>query len=322
MDEDLDNLDNFDVGSVVAEIGAELAGPEVETAEGVNDPVEAPAPVAETPAAAAETPAPVMGQNSEIRDLPKSWKKEMAPVWAKLPKEVHDYVYEREANVMRGFQQYQAGNESWQTLIKPFAPIFQQNPGVQPVQLMHGLMNTHLRLCDPATPVAQRAQLARQIFQDYGIPLDGLETTPDATQQELNALRAEISQIKSSWTQRQETERQTEVNKHVEIINAFASDPKNKYFNELGNDIHRLIQTGVAKDIATAYETACWMNPSVRAKLLAEQQAAQNPPKAPSAPKPGFVNVEADTTPRRRTPKAGNIDSTIDSIVASHFSKH
>lgn len=321
LSDDTNSLEGFDVASVVADIGRDLAGPSEGSESIVDEPaVEAKtAPVEQAP----EVPAITQGQNSVAKPLPKSWKKDMAPIWDKLPPEAHDYVYEREANVMRGFQQYQAGNDAWQNLVKPFEPIFKQNPSVNPIGIMQGLMNTHLQLLNPSASPEKKSALARQIMQEYGISLDGSPPAPEsALQQEIQFLKSELSQIKSSWTQRQEQEHQAEVQKHIAIIDAFAKDPKNEFFNELSDDIHRFIQTGAAKDIASAYDLAAWANPSVRAKLIAKQQTPPIPAKAPPAVKPAFVNLESDNTPRSRPRKPGTIDDTINSIVQSHYSKH
>lgn len=318
-----DDYSSMDTTSIAAEIGAELFNhndEEPSTPEPVEKaPVEAPAPV-ETAPVTPEAPAVVPGQNSVSKPLPKAWKKDMAPHWEKLPPEVHEYVYAREADVMKGIQQYQQGYQQWDALVKPFAPIFQQHQDINPVQLMQGLMNTHLQLLNPNARPEAKAAIAQRILRDYGINLTDAPQGDAALQQEVQTLRQQLGQIQQSFQSRERAEYQAGVDKHLSEIEAFAADPKNEYFNELGTDILRFVQNGVADSLSAAYEMACWANPVVRAKLLAKQQAVIPPPAQRDA-KGKFVNLDSvDAPPRTRV--KGTIDSTIDSIVNSHYSKH
>jgi hypothetical protein len=319
--------DDMDVKAISAEIGDSLFTQDDEEPSDapITPPVEKAPPVeaapVETPTAPV-TPAIVPGQNSVAKALPKSWKKDMAPHWEKLPPEVHDYVYARENDVMRGIQQYQQGYQSWDTLTKPFSPIFQQNPDVNPIQLMQGLMNTHLQLLNPSAPIEKKREMALRILSDYGITLDGAQITQadPGLLAELNTLRSELGQIKQTFSTQQKQAHDAQVQSHLDAINTFASKPENEYFSEVGNDILRFIQTGVAKDLPSAYEMACWANPGIRAKMLAKQQAAAVPAQRDAKGK--FVNVDSLETPPPRSRVKGNIDSTIDGIVASHYQKH
>lgn len=325
MDDDND-LSDFNIDEVSASIGESLFPKAQETVERVEP--ETPALAApEKPAAPIAEPAPqgevAPGQNSQIKPLPKAWKKDMAPVWEKLPPEVHEYVHAREADVMRGFQQYQAGHQAWDTLTRPFAPVFQQHPDVNPVQLMQGLMNTHLQLLQ-STP-EQKTALAQKILSDYGIDLGQVQSAPADTRllAELNSLKTELGQLRQGFTARQKADYDASVNAQLSEIEAFASKPENEFFNEVGNDILRFLQNGSATDLKSAYELACWANPGVRAKMLAKQQAPAPTP-APQRNSAGrFVNVDSpDPSAATRTRKAATIDATIDQIVSSHFPKH
>ena len=273
-------------------------------------------------------PAVVPGQNSVGRPLPKSWRKDMAPHWEKADPAIHEYVYNREAQVMRGLQEYQAGYQQWDNLIKPFAPIFQQNPDVQPVALMQGLMNTHLQFLNPSLPQAKKAEMLRGIAQEYGIDLGPApapgEIDPRFGSLEQRILAAEQRASKAEQLAQQQAQNayNAGVAEQAKVVEAFAKDPKNEYFTEVGNDIFRFIQTGAATDLQSAYELACYANPAVRAKIQAKQLVVTPPPVPPRGEKGRFVNLEGGEAPLPRTRK-GSIDSTIDSIVNSHYSgKH
>lgn len=278
----------------------------------------------ETKVEPAINPAVVPGQNSVAKPLPKSWKKDMAPEWEKLPPAVHDYVYAREADVMRGIQQYQTGHNQWDALVKPFAPVLSQHPDVDPVPLLQGLMNSHLTLMNPSVPNEKKVEFVNKLLRDYGIQLpapDGSTPPPDAAMAEIRSLRQELLSLKSGLDKRQQSEYQAGLSDNVRKVEAFFADPANEFADELGTDIHRFIQTGAATDLASAYEMACWANPAVRAKMIAKQQSS--PPAAkPRKTNGQFINVEGSPDPTAIRNRKGSIDDTINAVVASHYSKH
>jgi hypothetical protein len=327
-----DYSDDFAAG-VAADIGADLFGGEKAP---VADPIVEEAgearSITEQPAIVPANPAVVPGQNSVAKPLPKSWKKDIAPLWEKADPALHEYVYAREADVMRGIQMYQNGHTQWTNLVQPFLPVLEQHPNVNPVQVMQGLMNTHLQLLDPAMPAAQKAQFAQRILKDYGIDLGALTPTdgqqpanqPDpALLRELQTLRQTVSQLQNGYAADKQAASAAELDTLTRSVEAFAADPKNPYFEEVADDILRFLKTGAATDIAGAYELACYGNPSVRAKLFADQQKALNGKTQPKrAPNGTFVNVESLEPAASRTRKGATMDDTIDQIVASHYPKH
>lgn len=323
---------------VAAEIGGELFGGDggENTAElpANNPPESAEKPAAqrfteESPAEQAQATQAAEAA-AAMRALPKSWKKDMEQYWKTLPPQVHDYVYAREADVMRGLQQYQEGHRQWETLLKPYGGVFQQHPDVNPVQLMQNLMNTHLQLLNPSLDAGQKLQMAQRIMASYGIKLDGQPATPADENSAIAALQRRLDhaeqlarQAAERLTARERAEYDAGVKEYEAKIEAFATDPKNKYFAEVENDILRFVQSGAASTLEAAYELACYANPVVRAKLLAEQQA----PAAQSASTPAstnrdsrgrFVNLDGEP-PQRRTARPGTIDQTIDSIIAKAY---
>lgn len=319
---------------VAADIGADLFS----TGDGAVkefDPASAPdidhsptpkvetAPTAKLEVGTEAQPAIVSGQNSVAKPLPKSWKKDMAPEWEKLSPAVHDYVYAREADVMRGIQTYKQGYDQWDSLVRPFSGVLQANPDVEPVQLMQSLLQSHLTLLNPQTPAAQKAQFAQKLLADYGINLSGVELQPQeqALQSQLQTMQRELLQLKGHLSQQQKRAYDEGVANQEKGVNAFFSDPKNEFVNEVEADILRFIQTGAATDLPSAYELACYANPVVRAKMLAKQQAIA-PAVIPPRKKNGqFVNVDALEDAPMRT-RVGSMDDTVNSIVAKHFPKH
>ena len=348
------SLDDIVPSDIASEIGAELFGKShsnddvlldnqtrlpVDPSTGViSDPIDTPPVVkADTPLDDKNplNPEPRVepGVNSEtppvnLKPLPKSWKKEMAPLWEKADPALHEYVYTREADVMRGIQGYAGAANNWGTLIQPFQPLFDANPTVNPIQLMQGLVTNHLRLLNPNAPNAEKVQLVNSLLQEYGITF-GQENVQPADQrimQDLQTARNEIAELRN-WRESEKQRIQQEgLSSHLSVVQQFEKDPKNKYFEEVGDHIIHLLKTGAAADLPSAYELACWANPAVRAKMLAEQQAPVNPKTPVVQPRDKvngqFVNLDGDT-PAPRKPRVGSINDTIDAVVnAAYNPKH
>lgn len=338
MDDDL--YADFDVKGAVASIGSDLfpakSGTEPNTpsvpADG-GDLGAAPSQSSQQPAEKdpnAPEPTIVPGQNSAnpnpaattVAPMPKSWKKDMEPHWGKLPPEVHAYVQEREAQVMRGIQQYKGGHDLWSQLVEPFIPIFQQHPDVNPVQLMQGLLQTHLTLVDPRGDPAKKAELAGLLLSQYGIPVTGQQTDA-AVLQRLQRAEQKNAEFERRWNTYENQQKEEIYKKNLALVDAFLADPKNKYVEEVHNDIMHLVKTGAADGLPAAYEMACWANPVVRQKMLADQQSPApgkngQPARGPNGQ---FVNLDG-TEVRPIKVKPTSMDDTINGVVSKHYPKH
>jgi hypothetical protein len=295
----------FDLDSAIDSVAAGVLGGEEKEGEGEGE--KAPAPVSEpTP------PSPSV----EAKALPKSWKREMEAHWAKLPAEVHDYVYAREADVMRGLQQYAQGYKQWEAATKPFAEVFQRSPNLNPVNAFHALMQAHLQLSQGSPE--QKRQHFQKLAADYGVQL-GVpvgDTGSNPLQGELSRLQEELHALKSHFTESQRRTYEAAVSDQRKAVDAFFADSKNEFAEEVQADILRLIQTGAVADLPTAYEQACWLNPSVRAKMLAKQQA-QSAPDTNSAAKK-FPNIESDPNAKPARQRKMTMEDTINGIVAKY----
>jgi hypothetical protein len=327
--ENADPYADLDTKGVAAEIGAELFGKSETPASVDTDIPDAPmastvetAPVAETPSVpatdpASPVPAVVPGENSVPADLPKSWKKEMAPEWASASPGLKAYVREREAQVMRGINMYQQGYQAWDNLIQPFKPVLEQNPEVNPIVLMQGLMATHLQLLSPTVSSEEKTGLVKNLLTQYGINLE-----PGSAPQVDPALVARLQKAEQMIQRFEQHQRQAGVDTFKKQVDDFAALPENEFFNEVGTDILRFIQTGTAATLKEAYDLACWANPAVRAKMIAKQQAPAKPTTEKPRGKNGqFLNIEGDSDIKIK-PKVGTMDDTINAIVAKAYSKH
>lgn len=320
-----DEYEDFDVNAVAAEIGAEIFGGEAESnlnsPETLTPPPDAGTAEVETPGL--NTSPPDSGEPKPVAPepeipLPKSWKKEMEADWKALPETVRKYVQKREDDVFQGIKQYHSGHQSYEAITTPFREIFSQHPDVQPVQLFQNLMHSHVKLL--TLPPEEKAAFGRQLLEAYGISpggeaAQGSQTPiyPPGYQQ----LQAEHAEMRRMLRENQAAAHAAEVKRYEQEISDFAS--KNPLFPEVENDILRLISTGAAVDIKSAYETAVWANPSTRVKLLAQQQA-EAAAKSPK-PKTPMTNIESSGS-AKPSRKPTSIDATVDSVIAKHYATH
>ena len=59
-------------------------------------------------------------------------------------------------------------------------------------------------------------------------------------------------------------------------IAKFSSDPANRFFANVRQDMAVLVQAGKAADLQEAYQAACWLHPEIRAILIEEMKGGQD----------------------------------------------
>lgn len=252
------------------------------------------------PSTAAESPVETAARTG--RPLPKAWKREMESHWSKLPPEVHEYVHTREADVSRGILQYQQGHNSWNKLVEPFQEVLTQHPDVNPIELLQGLMRTHLSLLQGSPE--QKKELVQSLMNAYGIGSeDRAPASPDPR------IMKEINDLKKANYDKSVAE-------HAAIVEKFFADPKNKYVNDLAEDMMKLIQRGVVDSVEQAYKMALRGNDVVWNKYLSDQQRDPHPASK--------LNLTSNDTPSSPAPRKGkSIDDTINAVVQKHYgTKH
>ena len=248
------------------------------------------------------------------KPAPNTWRKEVAAEWNKLPSAVRDEVERREADFHKGIEQYKSQAQFAQSIEKAMAPYQAtiNSLGLTPDKAIGELMaaDHRLRYGSPQEKNAYFAQLAKS----YGIDMGQVQQPQNQQidpniayfQQEIQALKGQLQQ-QTQIGQQKESE-----SLNSEIVQ-FSSDPSHRHFESVKLDMAGLLQAGLAKDLADAYEQAIWRNPTTRASLLAEQQTAakeQATQKAQAAKQAASVNVK--TRPSMPTSQPiGTMDDTI-----------
>ena len=256
---------------------------------------------------------------------PKTWRPEAAGMRAQLPPAVPQEVLKRESDIFQGIEQYrdlaQAGRAFQQT-IAPFQENFRQ-AGLDPVATVGNLLNAH-HILARGTP-DQKLQLVRAVISDAGLSAEDLLAEAPYVDPAVSGLQTELNSLKSQLQQRESRELETQRATLQVQVEKFFADPAHKYANEVATEMHQLIVSGQAPDLASAYDKAIWLNPIVRGRVLAEQQATTRAAEEKAAAEKAAAAKSAASANIRSTPKRGStaaaapksIDETLQETLAA-----
>jgi len=284
-----------------------------------------------TPAA---PPASIDAATGELLQAPRTWRKEAAEAFSSLPALVQAEIVKREQDIFRGIEQYKSHAQVGQVFdeaLKTFVPLFQRF-NLNPADAAKRALTAHfnLTLSSPTT----RVNIDNSLLSDYGISIESLggsaptlgpdgqllgPTGPSLMEQEIQHLRAQLSQVSETTTMMQRRHAE-QIHSQVRVdVEKFASDPANLYFNELTADMEQLIRSGAVTDLPAAYERAIWLNPAVRAKEIARLSARQSAStgaataaKIDAARRATAVNVRSQSHPAKNPGEPlGSMDDTL-----------
>jgi len=286
-----------DMQSTLSDISSRGEGASEEASSSAHGPL-SPGVAGETPSSAPSAAAPPW------KAPPKSWKKDYHKYWETLDDNVRQYVHQREKEALDGIMQYKSVADKWGNVVKQFQPWFEAAK-IDPTDAFARLATAHVILSH-GTPEEKRRLLA-QVINDYklhellGDPAQPQNQPPP----ELTAFRNELEEVKRSLYERQFQE-------NLALVNAFFSDPKNEFAEELKEDISELLQRGAASTLQEAYEKAMWLNPSVRAKIV--QREIENSTKPKRQAPPNLKSSSVSPSPTEEAEES--IEDTMRAIVA------
>lgn len=273
---------------------------------------------------------PAIEQAKPAIDAPVSWTAEMKAKFGNLAPEVQTYVAQREREAAQALSRYGEKAKQYEpvaNVIEQNRVIFERN-GVAPEQGVALLLQAQAML--DTDPVAGIAAIAQQ----YGVDLGALQGRT-TTAPELLSLKAEIANLKAQLNEtstqvrgRQEQEAEARRN----ALEAQVSDFKkaNPDFDLVENEVISLIPLIRSKEqglsekevLAKAYEQAAWLNPDLRAKRVAADQAKAAEAarkKAEEAKKLGSLNVRSAAQAK---PAAMSWDDDLQAIAAKAYARN
>ncbi|WP_250518603.1 hypothetical protein [Caballeronia sp. ATUFL_M1_KS5A] len=208
---------------------------------------------------------------------PKSWKPEKRAVWDKLDADTAAYLHQREQEQAKGFEEYRAAREPLYKEIEPYIAEIRQNGG-SPEAVTRDLFYTFklLRSGDEGT----RLQTLVNVAHSVGIPLQQMlqqsAALPQHMQQHIDPAvmaanqRARNAELQANQLQAQQ---QAEANAAA-VAQVEAFKQTHPHVDELATEMQRLLQTGLASDLESAYSKALRLNDKLFEQTQAQQREA------------------------------------------------
>ena len=214
-----------------------------------------------------EATKPIAAPSTATVEAPGPWAADAKALWASLPPAVQAAVAKRESEMNEGGRQWSEQKRRYEQMI---APVAQEAArlGMQPDQALNALMGAHHALQQNA-PAAIAA-----LAQQYGVDLTNLASNPPAPQPQHDPMVQQLTQTVSYLENQLNGFLQ---NQTLGIVNQFSEGKP--HYAEVEGDILKVLPLIKAENpelspqqwLDKAYEQATWINPGVRAKLIAEQ---------------------------------------------------
>lgn len=266
-------------------------------------------------------------------EAPVSWSAEDKKVFEGLPREAQEVVARRERERDQGVNKTLEEVAPLRNVAEKYTDYF-TSLNVKPADAFEWLVNAEATLRH-GTPEQKRVQLER-LAQDYGISLAPAEAPSDDDDEyvdpKVSQLSEEVAQLKGQLTSRQVAEQREQQAQAEQQVIAFrdakteAGAPVHPYFADVESDMVVLAQAdraaGKTPDVADLYERACWQNPSIREKLIADTKSDEQrkavEEKRKRAAKAKKASKSVSSSSGSGAPKAANNDESVrDSIRAA-----
>lgn len=238
---------------------------------------------------------------------PQSWSAADRAHWDKLPAEVQTIVSRREEEAHRAITamgQDAAFGKRINEVVTPYLPIIRAEGG-NPEGAVRDLLQTAyvLRTATPEQRVAIFQQLGKQFPVDFNAVAQGApQVNP-----EVQSLRQELAQVRGHIASQQQQQHQQVNVQAQQVVDAFAADPKNEFYEQVKPLMGQLLLTGQASDMQDAYDKACWATQGVRSTLMQRQTAEAEAKRAAEA--------QAKADAKRRA--AGSVRGSPGAAVAA-----
>lgn len=252
---------------------------------------EAPAEPAAAPEGGEEAPAE---QPPITAEPPRGWPKDAKEAWSQLPAAVQAAVIKRETDTQKGVDELKSRYADMDAAIQPHAEAIRSNghTNAQAVAQLFGWFQAlahNPKVAFPALARSFNIDLGEIVgtprpaapaapAADPAAPAPAADAAPGGLPPELQSLRDVVQQMAAKMSGLEQTFEQTSHEKTKEVLQQWAKDKP--HFEEVRGLMAQLVQSGAVPlkegrvDLDGAYEMAVYARPDVRAKVLADQQAA------------------------------------------------
>lgn len=319
-----------DNSAALAEISSELFGQDDDENTSGKSAEEPGKTTPEEVAGPSKVEEPSPAQNSDAvkeTGAPQTWSKEALESWATIPPRAQQEILKREEDMHNGIAQYRQAadiGKAYDSVVEPFRQQLQAER-VDPVQLFQSFASNHFLLARGTEQ--QKLGLAANLLDSYGIDLIQLADfigNTEPVDPKIATLEQEIAQLRSGQQEIQSREMAGQRARIDQEVEGFANDPSHLYFNELIDDISRLMASGAASSLQQAYDQAVYANPGTRQKEIDRLTAESLSKSTAEAKKRGDIvrrstaaDVTAISKQRDGTVPTGSMDDTLAETLAS-----
>lgn len=235
-----------------------------------------PAEGVKAPAQPIGQPPPLPAQDQPWQKAPQSLKPEAREEWAKLvaasPLLAQDF-HRRERETAGALQRASEQSRAAEPLLRAVQPFAQQLAarGQSPADVFTNFLRTEQALSHPDERT--RAQVIASALGTYRVSVqalaDAIEAGPQQQQQQPQGLTPQAVQqmVQEQFAQR---EQQGAYQRAQSEIGAF----KGEFLNDLKPAMGAMIQAGLATDLQSAYDAACWADPRIRG-IIQQREASK-----------------------------------------------
>ena len=284
---------------------AEIAAPAAEVSK------EAVPSTKESADAPAENPTETPAAEQKAK-APQSWSAAERAHWEKIPPEVQAVIARREEEAHRGITtlgQDAALGKKLKDVINPYLPMIRAEGGDEAGAVRDLLQTAYILRTANAE---QKIGVIRHIAGQFGVDLSVAAQGAVQVDPELQSLRQELAQLKGHLTNTEQQQHQHVQGQAQAVIEAFAADPKNEFYEQVKPLMAHLLVAGQAKDMQEAYDMACHANPDVRSTILTRQQADAEAKRAAEA------KAKADAKRRAAGSISGSSAGTVSATTTAN----
>lgn len=221
-----------------------------------------------------------------VAQPPVDWAPEVKAKWQELPPDVQSAVAAREAHInetLRETADIRQDYDDFNAMLQPYEPLMQAEGATDPLQAIHGLLNTTATLAMGSAQ--QKAGKIAAMINHYGVDIETLDQILAGQAPAQPAAPPSDPRIDQIWQRMQAAEQgqyQQQQQEAQTSIQAFAADPKNVHFQSVKNTMADFIeiadQNGNDMTLEEAYQRACLADPQIAPLVTAEfaNQTAQS----------------------------------------------
>lgn len=282
---------------------------------------------AETKDSAVQPQTAVIEPAKPVIDPPHSWTAEAKANWAKLPPETQTYIAERESQAHKAIVSNGERLKSYEPLEQVLTSYKDDiaRRGIQPAQAVAFLLDAQRQF--DANPLEAATKLLRTYGIDLGPLLSGQQGALPAADPRVGQVAQELGQIKQTLQQQQQQQEQQAQAEAEATLKEFAKDKP--HFEGVRKLMSSFLKDGHAENLQQAYDMAVNASPDTRARIQADQRAADEKKrqdeaakakedakaKAADAAKSAKVNVRSSSA--HPNPKA--MDDTLREIATRAY---